>query len=377
MNEQTIGLRKEEMIGTFNVNDFPLVLEAYSREAHPTDKVDANLKVNCIASDTLMKAGRHGFKIVVAWSLSRQKELMPHSMLGAAIQRCSATGPGLVASIELQIVNNNPERSRVIAEQRCTVTGSLGWWPTPYAASREPSDGFIPLEEALDPANGWLKNGTLTVKCKMTVAVTTAEIVQSIEMPDTRASDDLSAQLGALFETGHQSDVTIVVGQERIDAHSLILSARSPVFSAMWSHGMREKEEKEVVITDLEPSIVRSMLGFMYTGKLDSKLDNSEHTVSLLRAAHKYEVSVLVELCVAALSSQLTNETAIRYLMLADLTSIGSLQEKCLQFITSSSDKLADVQSTGAYAQMAEKRPHLLGEILAAAFPPAKAARFR
>jgi len=210
----------------------------------------------------------------------------------------------------------------------------------------------------------------------MTVATSKVKPCQGAPTSCQHALDDLSAQLGGLLETGRHADVSICVGTEQIQAHSLILSARSPVFDAMLSHSMREHADKAVTITDLDPEAVRKMLRFMYQGRLDENLD-IDKTMQLLQAAHKYQVSALVDLCVSSLTSRVTSANAADILMLADLIGHEAMKRQCLEIITRSSEMLANVQASDRFAQLSHKRPHLLVDILSSAFPPAKVAKKR
>jgi len=133
---------------------------------------------------------------------------------------------------------------------------------------------------------------------------------------------------------------------------------------------MQEQEKKEVTILDLEPSAVRRMVRFMYTGSGGADLNNDSETVALLEAAHRYQVAVLIELCVAALSSRLTVDIVAERLMVADLAGLESLRRACLAYITDSTGRVAAVQATEGFGQLTKKRPHLAVDILAAAFPP-------
>merc|ERR1711957_1108232 len=140
----------------------------------------------------------------------------------------------------------------------------------------------------------------------------------------------------------------------------------------MWTHDMREKASKTVIIADMDFEPVSAMLKFIYTGDLETPLDNDELAVSLLKAAHRYEVKALVDLCIDYLCAGLSETLAIERLMVADLLAINALREKCLEFITSSSDRLASVQSTHQFKQLVELRPKLMADILSAAFPATK-----
>jgi speckle-type POZ protein len=65
---------------------------------------------------------------------------------------------------------------------------------------------------------------------------------------------------------------------------SLALTARSPVFAAMFEHEMEERKQNRVAITDVDHEVLKEMLRFIYTGKapnLDKMADD------LLAAADK------------------------------------------------------------------------------------------
>jgi len=188
--------------------------------------------------------------------------------------------------------------------------------------------------------------------------------------PDKR---ELGPQLGRLLDSGQFSDVVMRIGQEEISAHSAILAARSPVFEAMWSSGMREQQQKEVIMRDLDPLAIRRMLRFMYTGTLDPKLEKDNEAIALLEAAHQYDIASLVDLCVSTLSSWLTEENAAEYLMIAEHAGLEGFRRRCLDFIANSHSRVAEVQTTEAFTRLAEKRPHLAIEILAKAIPPRNA----
>ncbi len=56
------------------------------------------------------------------------------------------------------------------------------------------------------------------------------------------------------------SDAKLVVGDSSLDVHKLVLSARSPVFAAMFSSKMSEAKSGEVVIDDMELAVVKEMI---------------------------------------------------------------------------------------------------------------------
>ena len=70
-----------------------------------------------------------------------------------------------------------------------------------------------------------------------------------------------------LFESGKNSDVTIVVENTEILAHKTILSTHSPVFEAMFSYNnTKEAQERKIEITDVTNKVFKIFLLFIYTG---------------------------------------------------------------------------------------------------------------
>ena len=66
---------------------------------------------------------------------------------------------------------------------------------------------------------------------------------------------------------GHPSaDLTINCGSEKFRVHKYFLCSKSPVFNAMLNSDMREAREGEINIKNMDSSILRSMIHFLYTG---------------------------------------------------------------------------------------------------------------
>ena len=100
-------------------------------------------------------------------------------------------------------------------------------------------------------------------------------------------------------------------------AHRCVLAARSPVFYAMFSHGMQESERGEVRIPDFEAPVVRELLHFIYTDRLSEDSAVSVSREDLLRIATKYQVQRLMCLCENQLLQQINVDSAAPLLQLA------------------------------------------------------------
>ena len=120
-----------------------------------------------------------------------------------------------------------------------------------------------------------------------------------------KIASSLCSDYGILQRSEHMSDVTIICDAARFPAHKLILSARSEVFAAMFSHkDTLESQKNEVEIKGLDKIAVKRFLGFIYDGTLPSHLTFKDYA-DLLGAADKYQVQSLNDFCVMKLRENL------------------------------------------------------------------------
>lgn len=79
-----------------------------------------------------------------------------------------------------------------------------------------------------------------------------------------------------------------------LQAHKIILEARSPVFRALLNSPMREGQDGRVEIEDMKAAVFRVMLHYVYTDSLPEEHDGANLDVAmaqhLLVAADRYEL---------------------------------------------------------------------------------------
>ncbi|VDO05884.1 unnamed protein product [Rodentolepis nana] len=144
----------------------------------------------------------------------------------------------------------------------------------------------------------------------------------------------------------------------RFKAHKAILAARSPVFAAMFEHGMAESRANKVYITDVEPDTLAEVLRFIYTGRVIG-LDNPVAAQELLAAADKYQLERLKAMCEEELVYHLTVDSACDILSLADIHSAEQLKTHALDFIMLHAQEVCESEG---YDRLVRHRPHLLNE---------------
>ncbi|GFV22099.1 TD and POZ domain-containing protein 5 [Trichonephila clavipes] len=126
----------------------------------------------------------------------------------------------------------------------------------------------------------------------------------------------LYENLEALYKENLLCDTKLKTKTGSFPAHKSILSARSPVFKAMFTHDMKEKNSECVNIDDLDDDTIQRMLLYIYTAKLqDLQWDSA---CNLYVAADKYEILSLKSECFSFLKDSLTQDNACNFLIFAN-----------------------------------------------------------
>ena len=107
----------------------------------------------------------------------------------------------------------------------------------------------------------------------------------------------------------------------------------------MFIHNMTEAQEKIIDIEDLDIETVRDMLKYMYAGKIENLNTRSPR---LLEAADKYQLSELKEICEEMLCDNLTVDTCLECLVLADLHTAEDLKQAAIKFVVDHSEDFVD-----------------------------------
>ncbi|CAL1294985.1 unnamed protein product [Larinioides sclopetarius] len=141
----------------------------------------------------------------------------------------------------------------------------------------------------------------------------------------------LITDLTCLHEDQSTCDVKLKTKMNTFPVHTAILSARSPVFKAMFSNDMKEKTNGCVDVSDLQDETVRRFLLYLYTDQLEDL--TWDEALQLFKAADKYAVISLRDKCSNFLKSNLNFENACEALMLSDLHQDKDLKKRTQNFI--------------------------------------------
>mmetsp|Transcript_10653 Transcript_10653/g.27658 ORF Transcript_10653/g.27658 Transcript_10653/m.27658 type:complete len:575 (+) Transcript_10653:126-1850(+) len=190
-------------------------------------------------------------------------------------------------------------------------------------------------------------------------------------------------QISSLLDDEASADVTFVVGDERIHAHSNILKARCETLRAMLCSQMAEGQcsdarqrsdthsggsgseggsgaiaKRIVNVREVRPAVFRKMLEHLYGGAMDVDADMA---IELLALADQYMLPGLKLTCGFALRRSITVETVCRIIQAADRFDCqgSELKAQCLSFIM---HNYQAVVGSSMWDEL-EASPHLLVQI--------------
>ncbi|XP_012088619.1 BTB/POZ and MATH domain-containing protein 3 isoform X2 [Jatropha curcas] len=185
----------------------------------------------------------------------------------------------------------------------------------------------------------YIKDDCLLMNC--TVGVVRTRLVGPKQCFITIPPSDMGQGLKELLESEVGCDIAFQVGDETFKAHKLILAARSPVFRAQFFGLFGDPNLDKVVVKDIDPSIFKAMLLFVYTDKLPdvheitgttSMCTSTNMVQHLLAAADLYNLDRLKLLCESKLCEELSAETVATTLALAEQHQCSQLRAICLKF---------------------------------------------
>ncbi|XP_039223461.1 kelch-like protein 18 [Crotalus tigris] len=114
--------------------------------------------------------------------------------------------------------------------------------------------------------------------------------------------------LKELYEEELLCDTTIVAKGERFPCHRILLAAINPYFRAMFSNSFRECQDGEVLLQDMDPSIIQAVVQYYYTEEIVLTPEIAE---DLYEAASRLQILPLLESCSSYLLEHLSPENCL------------------------------------------------------------------
>ena len=116
-------------------------------------------------------------------------------------------------------------------------------------------------------------------------AITLARPANNLPILKEAAENKATTDLANLLASSKYSDVVVCVDKNKWNLHKNILTARCPVFAAMFECDLKEAAENVIELHDVKPDVFSSFINFIYCGKLG--VDFEKHAAQLLKMADK------------------------------------------------------------------------------------------
>ena len=223
----------------------------------------------------------------------------------------------------------------------------------------------------------WFLNENLKIVCDIKLISEKSTTTLKGEAPLTkRIQSQMNDDYSKLFLDGVHADVEIKCGDKTFPCHRSILSARSPVFKAMFEADMEETREGKVEIKDYSPEVIEDVLLFMYSGignkgayirSLLGSLDMLGHVEEMLKAADQYQIDLLKATCEKVLCSVLQElpeklKNCLIFLIIGDMYHAEELKRRSMKMFVENMNEVL-IQCPEDWKRCVRKHPDLTVEI--------------
>ncbi|XP_054855566.1 kelch-like protein 18 [Eublepharis macularius] len=134
-------------------------------------------------------------------------------------------------------------------------------------------------------------------------------------------------------------NATLVAGEKRFSCNRALLASLSPYFHAVFTSGFKESRDGEVLLQGVDPSILQSLLTYLYTGELAPSPETAE---DLFTAASRLQLQPALELINRYLKERLSVENCLRLYMLAHDHNSATLLHATLRYLSLHFDSLLE-----------------------------------
>ncbi|XP_062995848.1 kelch-like protein 6 [Elgaria multicarinata webbii] len=149
---------------------------------------------------------------------------------------------------------------------------------------------------------------------------------------------EMSVSLKSCFSQGlkqlHCSEelcnATLIAGGKRFPCNRALLASISPYFQAVFTSGFKESIDGEVLLKDMDPSILQNLLTYLYSGELSLSSETAE---DLFTAASRLQLMPALALISRYLTEKISMENCLRLYMLARDHNNSTLMRGTLRYL--------------------------------------------
>ncbi|XP_067329015.1 kelch-like protein 6 [Anolis sagrei] len=140
----------------------------------------------------------------------------------------------------------------------------------------------------------------------------------------------LKEGLAEMYQEGLLCDVFLVADGQRFPCHRTLLAAISPYFQDIFINNWKESDGKEVLLQDVTPCVVQSILRYIYTEEL---VLTPELAPFLFAGASKLQIPPLQNLCCRFLITHISVQNCFEVYSLACAHKNDDLLRATVQFL--------------------------------------------
>lgn len=126
--------------------------------------------------------------------------------------------------------------------------------------------------------------------------------IDPVEQPRMYQQTLLQDGLCDLLENEKFVDCVLKIKDKEFPCHRLVLAASSPFFKAMFLSELEESKKREIVLKDVEPSVMGMILRYLYTSDINLTEQNVQ---DIFMVANMYQIPSIFSVCVSYLQEKM------------------------------------------------------------------------
>lgn len=126
--------------------------------------------------------------------------------------------------------------------------------------------------------------------------------IDPVQQPRMYQQTLLQDGLCDLLENDKFVDCVLKIQDKEFPCHRLVLAASSPFFKAMFLSELEESKNREIVLKDVEPSVMGMILRYLYTSDINLTEQNVQ---DIFMVANMYQIPSIFSVCVSYLQEKM------------------------------------------------------------------------
>ena len=137
------------------------------------------------------------------------------------------------------------------------------------------------------------------------------------------------------WEEDRYLDVNLCVGDRKIAVHRLVLCGLSDYFKKLFE--IDGQDSSDIVMKDVDFDCLYFLVQYAYTGSIEI---NQTNVLGLLHSANYFQVTAVKSVCEKFFMEQISTDSCINLIILADKHDLDSLSNTCIRFLGEEFEKI-------------------------------------